>query len=182
MSTQTKINENKAFFAFVTDIEKCSIDFIITTRNEGKFLPSENIRAIEKLGLNLLMRPAYELANLEKALVLRDELQGAFINYLANIVPKKMIARLLGISSHSLSKQFKRNEISKGKSEVIIGFLQIWSELMILFKNDNELVVSWLNEPLAPLSGYAPMDLMDTGAGRYSIMETIVRMKYGDFS
>lgn len=141
-----------------------------------------NVPTINSVALSYLMIPSFQATDLEKALALTHGVQGAFIKFLASIVPKEFVARLLDVSLTNLSNQYRRKELSKTQSESVIDFVHIWSELMVLFKDQNELVTEWLRKPKRPLMNKAPIELMDSASGRRSVLDMIERIKYGDFS
>ncbi|KAA1255290.1 DUF2384 domain-containing protein [Vibrio cholerae] len=93
-----------------------------------------------------------------------------------------MLAKTLSVSQTNLSNQYRKKELDKTQSEATVEFLHIWSELMILFGDDTELVKEWLVGKKRPLCGKAPVDLMDIAVGRKAVLEMIDRIKMGDFS
>lgn len=47
---------------------------------------------------------------------------------------------------------------------------------------DSELIDEWLNDALPSLDGRAPIELVQTLAGRKALREVLERLRYGDFS
>lgn len=136
----------------------------------------------DSLAISYLSIPNFTEDSLSTALLLNSGISGRVVKVLSNLVPKEMVAIVLGISMTNLSNQYKRKSLDLAQTESIVGFYQIWSELMSQFKERNDIVVSWLSKPKRPLGNKAPIELMNSGAGRESVLSMIDRMKTGDFS
>lgn len=137
---------------------------------------------IDVLAMSYLIIPQYKESALVTALLVRDGITGEFIKILSNIIPKDVLAKLLNISKKSLSNQYKRKSLNKLQTESVVGFIKIWSELMSLFKNRDDVVTQWLIKEKGPLCGNSPINLMDTGPGREAVSDMIYRVKTGDLS
>ncbi|AKO77482.1 hypothetical protein EN12_20130 [Vibrio cholerae] len=142
----------------------------------------EGFTDIDALAFNYMLVPTLRVSSLNTALLLTQGLNGKIIKALSNIIPKDMLAKTLSVSQTNLSNQYRKKELDKTQSEATVEFLHIWSELMILFGDDTELVKEWLVGKKRPLCGKAPVDLMDIAVGRKAVLEMIDRIKMGDFS
>ncbi|WP_426370258.1 hypothetical protein [Pseudocolwellia sp. HL-MZ7] len=156
----------------------------IFRENNNKQISELNgqINNIDDVALSYLLFPKFNIPILVTALLVRNGISGEFIKTLSNIIPKDMLVTVLSISKKNLSYQYRRKSLNKSQTESVIGFIQIWSELMILFKNRSELVNQWLIKEKLPLCGNAPIALISTGPGREAISDMLYRIKTGDLS
>jgi len=165
---------------------KSSMEYLTLIRGENTKKVDKNLvtesKDIDVLAINYLTMPQFKESNLVTAVLLKEGMSGELIKILSNIIPKEMVAKILNISMTNLSHQYKRKSLDKAQTESVVGFLKIWSELMSLFKNQNETVIKWLNKEKGPLCGNTPMSLMDTASGREAVLDMIYRIKTGDFS
>jgi len=140
------------------------------------------INHIDDVALSYLMLPKFKSPILVTALLVRNGISGEFIKILSNIIPKDLLITILNTSKKNLSYQYKRKSLNKSQTESVIGFIKIWSELMVLFKNRSDLVNQWLTKEKPPLCGNAPVNLISTGPGREAVSDMLYRIKSGDLS
>lgn len=58
----------------------------------------------------------------------------------------------------------------------------IKSQLNLLFKNNEKVIVEWLVNPKRPLNGQAPIELLGAEEGIEQVLGMLERMRTGDFS
>lgn len=180
MLNQSWIEASKQFSS-----KSPAIDYLTKYREKNDKPCSElcdQINHIDEVAMSYLMIPKFKSPILLTALLIRNGITGGFVKILSNIIPKDLLANILNISRTKLSYQYKRKSLNKSQTESVVGFIKIWSELMILFKNKNEVVIQWLIKGKGPLCGKAPIDLMDTGPGREAVSDMIYRVKTSDLS
>jgi uncharacterized protein (DUF2384 family) len=160
-------------------------DYLISSREKNDKTCIElygQINHIDDVALSYLMFPKFKSPILVTALLVRNGISGEFIKILSNIIPKDLLITILSTSKKNLSYQYKRKSLNKLQTESVIGFIKIWSELMVLFKNRSELVNLWLIKEKIPLCGNAPITLISTGPGREAVSDMLYRIKTGDLS
>jgi len=160
-------------------------DYLISSREKNDKPCLElygQINHIDDVALSYLMLPKFKSPILVTALLVRNGISGEFIKILSNIIPKDVLITILSTSKKNLSYQYKRKSLNRSQTETVLGFIKIWSELMVLFKNKNDAVIQWLIKGKGPLCGKAPIDLMDTGPGREAVSDMVYRVKTSDLS
>jgi uncharacterized protein (DUF2384 family) len=165
---------------------KLSIEYLISLRNESINNLNHNFdietKSIDVLAIKHLIIPQYKESFLLTALLLKSSLSSEVFKIISNITPKDMLAKILNISIASLNNQYIKTSLNKTQTESVLGFIKIWSELMVLFKNRNKNVNHWLCNVKEPLCGNTPISLMDTAHGREVVSDMIYRIKTGDLS
>lgn len=164
--------------------QKSGMEYLMLLRSESdtNAVMDKSNSDIDVLAMNYLLMPKFEQSSLVIAMLLRNGMSGRLVKILSNVIPKEMVAKILGISMTNLSQQYKRKSLDKSQTEAVVGFLKVWSQLMSLFKNNNDVVVDWLSKKKGPLCDIAPIDLLDTASGREAVLDMIYRIRTGDFS
>lgn len=162
-----------------------AIDYLTSLRekNDKSDLDlCDQINHIDDVAMSYLMIPTFKGSLLVTALLINSGISGQFVKTLSNIIPKDLLAKVLSTPKVNLSHQYKRKSLNHSRTESVVGFVKIWSELMVLFKNRSELVNQWLVNEKIPLGGNSPISLIDTTPGREVISDIIYRIKSGDLS
>jgi uncharacterized protein (DUF2384 family) len=162
--------------------KKATVDHLVLLRKENKKTYLAQVKSIDDLAIRYLTIPEYKESILIKALLVKNGTSGDFVKFLSGIISCDLLSKLLNISKSNLALYYKKKSLNKYQTESILGFTKIWSELMTLFKNRSDVVNKWLTKEKATLCGYAPINLMDTEAGRQSVLNIIYQVKTGDLS
>jgi putative toxin-antitoxin system antitoxin component (TIGR02293 family) len=97
-------------------------------------------------------------------------------------VERKTLARVVGISSRTLSRRLAKNErLSAEESDRTVRLARIIA-LATDTLGDAHKASSWLQTPNRALDGQNPLDLLDTDTGARSVETVLMRIEYGIYS
>lgn len=109
-------------------------------------------------------------------------LAGQTLRIVVKTIPREVVAKTIDVSSSNLSKLYARKHLTTPQSQDISDLTAFWAEMRDVFMGDSELIDEWLNDALPSLDGRAPIELVQTLAGRKALREVLERLRYGDFS
>ncbi len=92
------------------------------------------------------------------------------------------IAGILGVSTRYLQDKKQRDLLNTTASERLVKLREIWDFGLDVFNGNKGNFKEWLNEPLAPLDGKSPMDIMTNFIGMEQVKQLLGRIQYGVYS
>ncbi|NOI66680.1 MbcA/ParS/Xre antitoxin family protein [Vibrio sp. 99-8-1] len=119
---------------------------------------------------------------LTEATLKEPRLAGQTLRIVVKTIPREVVAKTIDVSSSNLSKLYARKHLTIPQSQDISDLTAFWAEMRDVFMGDSELIDEWLNDALPSLDGRAPIELVQTLAGRKALREVLERLRYGDFS
>jgi uncharacterized protein (DUF2384 family) len=104
---------------------------------------------------------------------------------------EECLLRTLGLSTPSFKRKKRMSErLSKPQSERVLGLARLIGQVEAMVAesgmtagfNAARWIGSWLAEPLAPLGGLTPGELMDTMEGQAIVSNLLARAQSGAYS
>ncbi len=95
---------------------------------------------------------------------------------------KVEIAEILGVSPRYLQTKTGKDRLNTTASERLVKLVEIWNFGVDVFAGDEEDFKEWLDEPLAPLEGKTPLELMTNFIGMEQVKQLLGRIQYGVYS
>ncbi len=108
----------------------------------------------------------------------RALIEGFPLNYVEDAceltgISQKELARHLGLTPAALSEMRRSGRLSPYDSEKVFNLVAAFSKAALLFDNNKNATLAWLNQPAPELNNARSLDMLTTYAGFRAVMSRI---------